>query len=245
MKAIILAAGDSKRLRPFTDNMPKCLIKINGKVIIDYQIQALEDNNIKEVVVVVGYLAEQIMKHLTTKYPDIYFKFIYNPIYYETNTVYSLWLASNEMDCDFLYFNADVLMDKLIIKQLIRCKYANCLAICPCKCADEEVKVIIKDDVVVNIGKKLDSKICYGEFIGIAKFSKAFNEKFKIKLDDIVKIGNENAFFELALEELVNENASENLLGILNIHDLPYIEIDYPDDLEKAKNETCHKLNVE
>lgn len=242
MKAIILAAGDSKRLRPYTDNLPKCLIKINEKAIIDYQIEALIENNVKRINIVVGYFAEKIMKYLTEKYPEMIFRFIYNPVYSKTNTIYSLWLASEDIDSDFLYFNADVLIDKLIIKKLINCKYENCLAICPQKCGEEEVKVVVEGNTIIDIGKQINPDLCLGEFIGIAKFSGKFNQVFVEKLDEIVKRGNVNAFFELALQELLYENKIENKLSPLNIHALPYIEIDTPEDLEKAQEEICHKL---
>jgi len=240
MKAIILAAGDSKRLRPLTDEMPKCLLEIGGQSILDYQIRALMDNCVTEVTVVVGYLAEKIMRHLTLEYPAIRFKFIYNPIYSNTNTVYSLWLASHEMDCDFLYFNADVLMDKRIIKKLIDCKYDNCLTINPQRCGDEEVKVMVKNNLISDIGKELEPNVCYGEFMGIAKFSNELNREFKNRLNKIINEGKVNAFFELALKELISETKSK--LGMLDIQDLPCIEIDTPEDLEIAINEICNKL---
>jgi len=168
MKVIILAAGASKRLRPMTDNIPKCLIKIGKKSIIDYQIEALTNSGITNIFIVVGYLAEKIMKHLTLTYPDINFRFIYNPYYMQTNTIYSLWLASSEMNEDFVYLNADVLFDKKIIKNLVESPFRNCLAISHQKCSDEEVKVIIDtNNLVKDIGKDIDPKQSDGEFMGV------------------------------------------------------------------------------
>jgi len=234
MKAIILAAGASKRLRPMTDNIPKCLIKIGRKSIIDYQIEALTNSGITNIFIVVGYLAEKIMKHLTLTYPDINFRFIYNPYYMRTNTIYSLWLASSEMNEDFVYLNADVLFDKKIIKNLVESPFRNCLAISHQKCSDEEVKVIIDtNNLVKDIGKDIDPKQSDGEFIGIAKFSKEFNIHFKNKVDYLVREGKVNAFFELALKELIHLSQ----LYVIDVNNLPYIEIDFFNDLEKAKRD--------
>lgn len=243
MKAMILAAGTSKRLRPMTDNTPKCLIKVGRKSIIDYQIEALMNSGITNIFIVVGYLAEKIMKHLTLTYPDINFKFIYNPHYERTNTLYSLWLASSEMSDDFVYLNADVLLDKKIIKNLLESPFRNCLAMSPQKCSAEEVKVIIDtNNLVKDIGKDIDPNQSDGEFIGIAKFSKEFNIHFKNKLGYLVREGKVNAFFELALKELIHLSQ----LYVIDVNNLPYIEIDFFNDLEKAKRDICPLIdNVE
>ena len=71
MKAFILAAGVSRRLYPHTYNIPKCLLKVNGKPIINYQLEALEELNIKEVTMILGYHREMIKDHVRTEFPGL------------------------------------------------------------------------------------------------------------------------------------------------------------------------------
>jgi len=232
MKAIILAAGEAKRLGPVAENKPKCLLKIGQRTIIDYQIQALVKAKIEDLVIVVGYKSEILKNHVLSFYPTISMKFIYNPIYYETNTIYSLWLASSEFDDDFLYLNADVLFHREILTKLINSKFRNCLAVSLKPYEEEEVRVKVKRDFLEDIGKEIEGD---GEFIGLAKFSKEFGVEFKKELDTLAPT-NKNAFFELALKRLIKN------LNFLNIGSLPYIEIDFPEDLTKARNEIYPKL---
>ena len=232
MKGIILAAGESKRLRPLTNDIPKCLISVGNQSIIDYQIKALINNQITEIVVVVGYMAETIMKKLTTDYPDLQFKFIYNPIYGQTNTVYSLWLASQELDDDVIYFNADVLTHPDVISRLVESEYDTCLANNHDSIDEEAVKMIITPEKrITEISKQVSLDKAAGEFIGIAKFSKKYNQLFKKNLTKVVKQGEINNYFESAIQEGLEDYP----IFELDITDLPVIEIDFPEDLAQAK----------
>ena len=88
MKAIILAAGLGTRLRPITDEVPKCMVPVNGVCIIDKQISNLHKHGITDIVVVGGYKADMLKKHLSV-FPDI--TFIDNIRYAETNNIRFIW----------------------------------------------------------------------------------------------------------------------------------------------------------
>ena len=81
MKAVILAAGVASRLRPLTNNTPKCLLKVGTKSILERTIDNLLKNNIEDIIVVTGFLKEMIEDFLTKNYPTIKFTFIYNEKY--------------------------------------------------------------------------------------------------------------------------------------------------------------------
>lgn len=235
MKAIILAAGRSSRLYPLTRNLPKCLLKIGDQRIIDTQIRALLAHGVRGITIVVGFKAEKIMHYLTERYTDANFTFIYNPIYHKTNTIYSLWLARNELSNEILYFNADVLLHTEIVKQLINSKYKTVLAVTRGHCGDEEVKVIVNSlGRIERIGKKLPRRYCTGEFIGVAKFGKEFNRYFLKWLDQAIIQKRFSLFFEWAIDQAIQRKAKiyeEDVSG------LPAIEIDFLEDLEKARRE--------
>ena len=76
MKAVIVAAGESKRLRPLTDELPKCMLPVEGKPIIERSIDILRDHGISEIGLVVGYLKEKIISTLGQNYT-----YIFNPFY--------------------------------------------------------------------------------------------------------------------------------------------------------------------
>ena len=76
MKAFILAAGVSRRLYPETYKIPKCLLDVGGKPIIDHQLTALDSIGIKDVTVIVGYYREMLTDHLNKTFPNLNFNFI-------------------------------------------------------------------------------------------------------------------------------------------------------------------------
>lgn len=235
MRAVILAAGVGRRLRPETIQTPKCLIEIGGKSIISHQLEALEGEGIKSVVVVVGYKAEQIMKHVVTNFPGIDFIFIYNSKYRNTGAAYSLWLARNNLSDDFIYLNADALFHQKILSDIISSEKVNLLAVEKNKNEDdEEVKVIIDGKgLIKQIGKKLDAEKSIGEFTGIVKLSKESLKKIILSLDLFVKQNEVNKYFVDAIDHSIKKH-NLNIYTYANCS-LPSIEIDFPGDRIRAE----------
>ena len=117
MQAIILAAGLGTRLRPITDDVPKSMVSVNGIHIIEKQIDNLHKACVKDIVVVGGYKADVLKKHLE-RYNGI--TFVENSRYAETNNWYSLYLALNHTEgSGFLLMNAEVYFDANIIAGLL------------------------------------------------------------------------------------------------------------------------------
>lgn len=231
MKAIILAAGRGNRLKAVSDVLPKCMVTVGSRSLLHHQLLNLRENNVTDVVIVVGYQDDLVRTH-AREIAGMNITFIYNPEYHYTNTAYSLWLCRDQMQDDFIYLNADVLFHPELLERVIDSPYYNVLALDNKKCGAEEVKAITLDDTVLHIGKKLDQNKAYGEFIGIGKFNEESNSKFVNYLSDTV---NDkmlvNEYFEYALNLLVKEEP----FHFVDISDIPCIEIDFPEDLKKAK----------
>ena len=230
-KTIILDAGEGKRLQPLTNLMPKCLLKLNEITILEHQLENLVKCNVKDVIFVVGYYADQIFQKLKERKIDLNVKFILNPIYYKTNTVYSLWLARNEINKDFIYLNGDVIFHTDVLKRLLHSKNDVCFAIDKKKVEQEEVKVQLVSGMIKAIGKEIEPLKAQGEFVGIAKFSQKFNRLFVKKLNEVVAEGKIDAFFEVALNRALKHYPAY----AIDISDLPCIEIDSHEDLNLAK----------
>ena len=229
--AVILNAGEGKRLRPLTESVPKCLLKLNETTILEHQLKNLAECGIREVIIVVGYCAEQIYRKVEEKKFGLDVKFVRNPIFDKTNTVYSLWLAKNGIAGNFVYLNGDVLFHRDVLKRLINCEYDDCLAIRKGKVEEEEVKVRLISRRVEIIGKEIEPSKAQAEFVGIAKFSQKFNDLFMEKLDEVVKEGRINAFFEVAL----NRALKHYDVYAIDISDLPCMEIDSHEDFSAAR----------
>lgn len=232
MKAIILAAGVSRRLYPLTYEIPKCLIEVGAKPILNHQLEALQSSGITDIIMVVGYYREAIMSHVQSQFPDINFEFVINHHYFETNTAYSLRLCNESVNGDsFVLMNADVLYPKEVLNRVIHSNHDTSLAVEIKPCGREEVKVVEGDDNrLVAIGKELIEDNALGEFIGVAKFSAEFSTAFGESLDRLITAGGTADYFEAAIHPLMSEYS----VYYEDVSDFPCIEIDFIEDLEKA-----------
>jgi choline kinase len=233
MKAVILAAGMARRLRPLMDDVPKCLIDIGGKTIFEHQLEGIVAAGVGDVVLVVGYKADMISAFVDSLNTGLSFEYIVNPEYERTNTIYSLWLAREKLVGQaFLYFNGDVMVDVEVPRLLAAASSKMCLAVDRKPCGEEEVKVITDGNGrVVEIGKGVDKSKCLGEFIGIAKFCGRPETGFLHVLDTLVQQGNRTAYFELALHALL----PTTVVTEIDVSRFRCIEIDFAEDLDRAR----------
>ena len=234
MKAIILAAGRGMRLNSGKRSaIPKSMEVVNGISIMHYQIKNCLKQGVQNFVIVVGYEKEVLIKHVLEILQEEQVVFVENPIYERTNTLYSLYLSRDYMNEDFLYFNADVLFHPLLLEKLVKGEDTNLLLIEKKKTSEEEVKVRIEDGLIKEIHKQIEPKKAMGEFIGIAKFVKRDLPPFIECLTQGVQDKQENNYFEYA----VNMMCHDVKLIPVYTEGLPCIEIDFPQDLKKAREE--------
>ncbi len=223
MKAVILAAGIAFRLRPLTDNIPKCLLKLGGKSILERTIDNLINNSIEELIIVTGYLEEKIKSFINQSYPSLKVTYIFNDVYDSTNNIYSLWLVKDYIKAtNILLMDSDIIFDRRIVELLLISGPGNYLAVrSDHVLGEEEMKVIAKEDnQVTKIGKRIDPQLAVGESIGIEKFEAGFLEVLFEKLyHRVVTEGRVNDFYEAAFQDAIDDgqgeikNCYEELLG--------------------------------
>lgn len=233
MKAVILAAGVSRRLYPHTYDTPKCLLDVSGKPIIHYQLEALEDLGIHDITMIVGYHREVLINHVTNSFPNLNFNFLINHHYFETNTAYSLYMAQEELRLGKqVLMNADVVYPIELLHKVVNSSFENVLAVDVKPCGREEVKVIEGGGKkIVDIGKDLIESQCLGEFIGVAKFSNSFSKMLVGTLRQLIHAGGKNDYFEAGIQPLLSK------VGVYyeDVSQFPCLEIDFLEDLEKAR----------
>ena len=159
--------------------------------------------------------------------------YVENLEYATTNTVYSLYLTRDHFIYDdFIYFNADVLFHKDVVKLLVNHNGNHVLAVDYKKCEEEEVKFKTNGrGRVIKLGKKIPLDEAEGEFIGVAKFGRDISHQFIDSLEYYSENNEKNVFFEKAVNDILDK---DNFIP-LDVSDIPNIEIDFPDDLKKAK----------
>lgn len=206
MKAVILAAGIASRLRPLTDTMPKCLLRLGERCLLERAFDALIANGIEEYVVVTGYRHQQIVDFLSLRYPQLSITYIYNERYAATNNIYSLWLTrSCVADSEVLLLDSDIVFDPQIISILLASDKPNTLALNCHALGEEEIKVVVDNQQkVLEISKVCPIADSIGESIGIEKMSANYIQALFVELDKMIRDeGLDNIFYERAFERLI------------------------------------------
>ena len=235
MKLVILSAGKGIRLRPLTNKIPKCLIKVSNKAILKHQLDLfIKYNQIEEILIIVGYKAELIRDYIKSHYnsnPKI--KLLVNKNYNTTNNMYSLYLAKDYINKSFLLMNGDVILEKEIINSFIEFPFKDAIAVDIGTYNKESMKVIQKDKYLVDISKKINKKDALGCSIDFYKFSEKGKNLLFDKIKQFIKIKNEkNLWTEVAIQSLFRNN--ELKMKAYDIKDKTWIEIDNLKDLRTA-----------
>ena len=226
-KAIILAAGVGSRLRPLTDSRPKCLLEVGGRTLLDHQMASLRRYGVTDVVVVVGYCGEQVRRHLGGGV-----RYIDNDEYARTNSLYSLWLAREELGGGALILNSDVLALPLLFDRLLQSPAPDAILVERRDTFEaEDMKVMLNGSHVVDFGKGLPIERSHAHNVGVAKFSGPGASRLAGCLEQLVATGHANDWVPVAFREF----ASRWPLTAVATDGLPWIEIDYVEDLTRAR----------
>jgi choline kinase len=235
VKAVILAAGTASRLRPLTENTPKCLLKIGDKCLLERTIDGLLANGIHDIIIVTGFLHGKIRDFIRQSFPKLKVTFVYNERYASTNNIYSLWLTkTNVGDSDFLLLDSDIYFDKALITALLDSSVPDCLALNRHALGEEEIKVIVdSENKVREISKTCSPEAAAGESIGVEKMSSLYATKLFNELDVMIKDEKlDNVFYELAFERLASKGEMFEAVDTTGIFSM---EIDTVDDYMEAQ----------
>mgnify|MGYP006091005825 FL=1 len=244
MKAIILAAGEGRRLRPLTDNKPKCMVELFGKNLLDWKVNLLKKYGISDIIVITGYMSEKInLKQV---------RFYKNNLFETTNMVETLFCAREEFDDSLLIIYGDIIFEEKILEKILK--------------SEDEISVVIdqnwkeywkirfnnplddaeslsldKNGFIQNIGQKVnDIDDISGQYIGLIKFSKNSIQKilmFYDKMKEESKNGknplNENLSFEKSymtdfLQAMINSGFKIKGIPVKN----GWLELDSINDYE-------------
>ena len=240
MKALILAAGIGKRLKA---NVPKILLKIGNKSLLERHVENLLNLGIKNIGIVIGYKSNQLRNFIKKIDKKKNIKIFKNSSY-KLGSIVSLVSASNffYIKGNLILMDGDVLYDKKILKKLFNSKKKNCLIIDKkFEKGQEPVKVCIKNNKIIDFGKIVNQDFDYqGESVGFFKFSNKSSLKFLEQSRKIMK-SNKNLMYEEAIQKIIKEKKIR--MDFENITNLPWVEIDFKKDLIFAKKKVLKQIN--
>lgn len=235
MKAIILSAGQGSRLLPHTADLPKCLLGIGDRALIDWQLGALARNGIDDVAVVIGFQAETMERHLARfDRPGFRVRPVFNPFYKVADNLGSCWMAREEMRGDFLIVNGDTLFEAALLARVLDSPPAPIVVTVDRKPAydEDDMKIVEEDGRLKAVGKKLPLETVNGESIGMLLFRGEGPKLFTDMVEAMMRTPDGAKVWYL---QAIHRLAAGGAVRTRSIQGLQWGEVDFPPDLERAR----------
>lgn len=243
MKAIILAAGVGKRLGAVTRERPKCLIELGGRSLLARYLDALLEAGIKSAVLVVGHKGEMIQAAMGDQYRGLALRYVVNDQYHR-GSLYSLWLARVAFDDDLLVMDADVLCPASFVVRLVNSKHPNAILLDETvRQQTEERMAVIRGGRLVALTKNIPTGVkspdLIGEGVGFLKVTRDDARAMLAAMEPFVTRGDLDMEYEDTWESFFRAVA----VGYEKVGGQPWIEIDFPEDIERAEREIVPQLS--
>jgi choline kinase len=241
MRAIILAAGLGLRLQqPAGEQFPKCLLRFDGMTLLERHLQMLDAAGVTEVVLALGFQPETVEAELQRINWPHKVEIMLNPRF-DLGSVLTVHTVADALTRggDVLLMDADVLYDERILAPLVAGESANRLLIDrDFETGDEPVKLCLKDGVPVELRKQVAANLQYdtiGESVGFFRLKEEAARRFAEIVAGYIDSNRANLPHEEAVRDLLLEHSHQ--FETADVTGAPWIEIDFPNDVERASAE--------
>jgi len=231
MKAIIFAAGVGKRLQAVTQGKPKCLVQIGGHTLLSRHVECLNNLGVSPIVLVVGFAQDAIREAMAADFSPFDIRWVVNDQFVR-GSITSLWAARYEMDDDVVLMDADVLYAPEILARLVRSSQSSALLMDETvKQESEECMIAAQDGRVLSLSKRLPAHYQEaGEGVGFLKVQQADIPSLLASVQTCIDAGQLDMEYEDALTTFFQDVP----VGYEKIGGLPWVEIDFPEDIQRA-----------
>ena len=235
VKAIILSAGQGRRLLPLTENTPKCLLLVAEKPVLVWQIDALLAVGIDDITIVAGFqvgLIEALLLQRYADYPKI--KVLFNPFFEVADNLASCWIARTVMDSDFLLLNGDTVIESALLAQVLNSEAAPITLSVDYKDtydADDMKVQLDADGRVKQVSKIIPPHQVDAESIGLIYFREQGPSIFRRAIESALRHPAELKSWYLSI---IDALARQHLVNACSVQGFRWCEIDFIEDLAKA-----------
>ena len=237
MKAIVLSAGQGRRLLPLTDREPKCLLEVDGpRTVLEFQLRSLARCGIRQVTVVVGFGADRVERFLdANRIPGLRVDSLFNPFFASSDNLATCWLARSVMTEDFVLLNGDTLFEDRVLQRLLDDSRSPVTVTIDHKerYDDDDMKVSVDaSGRLLAIGKQLPPESVGGESIGMLCFRDSGVKCFRDELERAIRGAEGLRAWYLSV---VNEMAGRVPIATVSIDGFWWREIDSRADLDGVR----------
>lgn len=238
-RAIILSAGQGSRLLPLTADLPKCLIELSGRTLLEWQVRMLAACGVNEVHVVTGFKAERVEEELARlAAPGLSITAHFNPFYKVADNLGSCWIVREAMQGDYLILNGDTLVSRPLVERVQRGgDYPICVTVDVKPAYDsDDMKVERAGDLLVHIGKTLTAAQSNAESIGFLAFRGEGGALFRNAVEAAMRTpaGVENWYLKV-----IDQLAAGGQVGTVSIEGMEWGEVDFLNDVDVAEKLTA------
>lgn len=235
VKAIILSAGQGRRLLPLTENTPKCLLPVADKPVLAWQIDALFAAGVHEIVIVAGFQVGLIETLLNTQYAgQSNIRVVFNPFYEVADNLASCWLARHVMDGDFLLLNGDTVIEPALVDRVLKSPSAPITLSVDFKSsydADDMKVQIAADGWIQQVSKIVPPHEIDAESIGLTYFRDRGPRYFSETIEQALRHPAELKSWYLSI---IDKLAGQHLVNSCSVKGFRWCEIDFIEDLARA-----------
>ena len=240
MQALILAAGTGSRLGKHTKDNTKCMLEINNVSLIKHTLEKLNNVGVRKLILVVGYKKDNLIQHVGDKYKDIDIEYVENPIYDQTNNIYSLYLAKDKLEQDdTILLESDLIFEEEVLQRLLDDERRSLAVVDKYQLwMDGTAVTLDSDDSILNFFTKKTFRFQdvneYYKTVNIYKFSKEFSRKSYIPfLEAYSKAMGDNEYYESVLRVITILEGQE--LRVMRLNGERWYEIDDVQDKHNAE----------
>jgi choline kinase len=232
LPAIYLAAGEGRRLRPLTDEIPKAMLEVGGRSLAERSLTSLRRAGVQRVVAVTGHGHEKLRA-----LGELVSEERFNPRFAELGNVYSLWCARDVAAGGCYIVNSDVMFEDEVARRLVALDRSAILCASSHGVDAESMKAVCVDGRLASLSKQAPVE-GNPEYIGLTRVDPADGPLLAELLEELVVEGETGAYYEAAIERL----AARVKVGSVLVDDLAWIEIDDHADLERARAEVLARV---
>lgn len=234
VRAILLSAGQGKRLLPLTSDRPKCLIKVGARTLLEWQVDALLETGVREIVIVSGYRSDLVEKLVQKRYARRPVRIEFNPFFDISDNLASCWIARGAMDGDFLLLNGDIIFDTAVLRRVLDSDPAPITLTVNFKDEydDDDMKVQLQRGVVRRVSKTLAPQQTDCESIGMLYFRDRGPALFRDAIGNAIR---HPASLKLWYLSIIDALAADGVVKPCPVTGLGWAELDFPSDLDVAR----------